>query len=129
MTHPGSGWQTVFSELNLNPRIEIFTTDNDYNHPDDVNQLTKEIHKSSNSSSIWGDVILHNHKFTCQNYFKHSYFIFWYSEFDPKHAEWKAYTNAYPYYRLRTAGMIQYFHKATKSLWNPAPGDLLTFFN
>lgn len=129
MTHPGSGWQELVKTLNSDNRIDVFTTDTVYHHPDDFNYLTKQIHKTSNSASIWGDVILHNHNFTCQNYFNHSYFIFWHSEFNHKHQEWKAYTNAEAYYRLRVAGMIQYFHRATKSLWNPVPGDLLTFFN
>ena len=129
MTHPGSGWQKLFSDLNSYSNIEVFDTNESYRHPDDFGYLTRKIHKNSNSASIWGDVILHNHKFTSQSYFNHSYFIFWHSSFDPKHTEWKAYTNAEAYYRLRVAGMIQYFHRATKSLWNPVPGDLPPFFN
>ncbi len=129
MTHPGSGWQQFVEQLNADPRIEISISDFEYHHPDDVELLVKQPHKTCNSRSIWGDVLLHNQQFTCQSLLNQSYFIFWSSDFDPKHPEWQAYSYAEIYYRLRLSGMNQYFHRATKALWNPAPGDLPTFFN
>ena len=129
MTHPGSTHQHIVDSLNSDPRIEIFQLDQEYHHPDDLKLLVKNPHKSSNSRSIWGDVLLHNHQFTCQSLLTNCHFIFWDSGFDKDHPEWKAYSDALIYYRLRRSGMIQYFHRATKKLWNPAPGDLPTFFN
>ena len=129
MTHPGSGWQKLVDVLNSDPRIEITVTGLEYHHPDDTDYLTRQTHKTRNSAAIWGDVLLHNHQFTCQSLLDHSYFIFLNSGFDASHPEWKAFTDADHYYRLRLSGMSQYFHRATKAIWNPVPGDLPTFFN
>lgn len=129
MTHPGSKWKDLVADLHLIQRIEVYQTGFSYNHPDDADFLTRQPHRMSNSASIWGDVLFHNHAFTCASLLSHSYFIFLDSGFDSCHPEWLSYTDAKIYYRLRVSGMIQYFHRATKSIWNPSYGDLLTFFN
>lgn len=129
MTHPGSGWQKLAEALNKDPRIEIALNNLEYHHFNDVDYLTQQPHKSDNSLSIWGDVILHNHIFTCRTLLKSSYFIFWHSDFDPTHPEWSGYTDAETYYRLRVSGMIQYSRMAAKTIWNPVLGDLPFFFN
>lgn len=129
MTHPGSGWKKLVDVLNSDPRIDVSITGLEYHHPDDMDHLTRQPHKTANSAAIWGDVLFHNHQFTCQSFFNHSYFVFLDAGFDASHPEWKSYTDADHYYRLRLSGMSQYFHRAAKSIWNPVPGDLLTFFN
>jgi hypothetical protein len=128
MTHLGSGWQNTVNILNSDPRIEISMTGLQYHHPDDIDFLTRQPHKSSNSVAIWGDVILHNHNFTCQSLFNDSYFVFLNSEFDINHSEWKGYTDSEIYYRMRLFGMNQYFRRAVKSIWNPKIGDFVEFF-
>jgi len=129
MTHPGSGWQNLVNILNSDPRIEISMTGLEYHHPDDIDYLTRQPHKSSNSVAIWGDVLLHNQNFTCQSLFNHSYFIFLQSEFDVNHPDWKSYTDAFSYYRLRLSGMNQYFRRASKTMWNPVVEEIAALLN
>lgn len=129
MSHPGSDWQNLVKELNLDPRIEISMSGFEHHHIFDVDYLTKQPHKSNNSLSIWGDVILHNHQFTCQSLFKHSYFIFLDSGFKECHNDWKSYSDAENYYKIRLYGMRSYYRRAQKALWNPAFEDINKFFN
>ena len=106
MSHPGSDWQNLVKELNLDPRIEISMSGFEHHHIFDVDYLTKQPHKSNNSLSIWGDVILHNHQFTCQSY-----------------------SDAENYYKIRLYGMRSYYRRAQKALWNPVFEDVTKFFN
>lgn len=130
MTHPGSGWQKFVDVVNTDSRIEVYQTGYEYTHPDDLEHLLRHPHKLSNRMAIWGDVLLHNQSFTCRSLCPHSYFLFWSSGFDAQHPEWTPFgVYAETYYRLRLSGMTQYFHRAAKALWNPAPGDLPAFFN
>ena len=127
MSHPGSGWQNLVDQLNSFNNIEIESMGFEYHYFDDTNQLVSRPHKTSNSLSIWGDVILHNHQFTCETLLNQSYFIFWDNKnFDSD--EWSGYVDTESYYRLRLFGMKRYYEMAQRSLWNPSYDDLVTFF-
>lgn len=119
MTHPASDWEHVFDFLNGISNVQILSTKNQYCFIDDIYKLTNKHHKTDNSLSIWGDVILHNHQFTCDFMFEKSYFIFWHKEFDKCHSDWLQYQDALVYYKIRTFGMKSYYNRCNKALWNP----------
>jgi hypothetical protein len=125
MTHLGSGWEKLSVLLEQCPRIEVFQTGFSYKHPDDVSNLTSQIHRRKSSAAIWADVIFHNKDFVMKrlcNYYK---FIFWSSSFEDcvdelisKHGYNK--NNAENYWRFRIEGMKQYHKRTQNSLWNPS---------
>ena len=118
MTHPGSGYETVVSALNSLPCVEMHHRSVPYRHPDDVFNLFALPHKQNNVLSIWGDVLLHNHLFSCDILYESCFFIFWSTKFDAQHPDWSAYTDAKNYHQYRLAGLKESYNRAKNATWN-----------
>jgi hypothetical protein len=76
ISHEYSGSDYLVRILNNNPRCVIFTSKNQYDHPDSLNWLY-EHHKLSNfSGSVYGDHLLYNYLFSCKYLYSCCRFIY-----------------------------------------------------
>jgi hypothetical protein len=113
MTHLGSGWEALSDALASHPRIDCFHTGMAYDHYDRIEQLVSNSHKDSRSNSLWADIILHNHSFTCKPLINISKFVYLLREPRESLAEIIA-TGKYDmemasrYYRYRLRGLCEY---------------------
>lgn len=124
MTHLGSKWEDLSQILEKDRRIQVYQTGNSYHHPDDVSVLLSNPHKTSNSASVWADVIFYNHDFTMKNMCDHYKFIFWsrpFSECEDQIRKRYGYgkTEAKDYWDYRMYGLNKYYSRCKNSLWNP----------
>ncbi len=128
MTHLGSGWEKLVGVLDKNPNIQVFNTGMSYNHPSDVHYLTSQIHKQSNSASVWVDLIFYNKDFTMKRLTEYYKFIFWTTTLDETNSELtKKYgkSQLVNYYNFRISGISQYCQRVKNPILNP---DLKTNF-
>lgn len=131
MTHLGSDWEKLSAIIEKDNRFNVFQTGNSYSHPEDVKNLTAQIHKRENAASVWVDVILHNKDFTMKLLCDHYKFIFWscpleecIDELVKKH-KYKV-RQAEDYWNYRMAGLRKYYERSPGSLWNPSETDFLS---
>lgn len=76
MTHIGSNWELLVESLEKVPQIHVFNTGKSYHHPDDVRNLTDLVHRRSNSSAVWVDLIFHNKDFALKHLSQYYKFLF-----------------------------------------------------
>ena len=76
ITHLGAQSDTLYEILNANPRIQMATTHTIYRTPMDAVQLTTTDHKLRTTAAIYGDRVLYNHTFCCDQLCKHCKFVY-----------------------------------------------------
>jgi len=111
MTHQGSNWEQLVERLKQDPRFDFFEVDCVYQHPDDLYNLTDQIHKRDNSIAVWATAILHNKDFNCRALAKCCKFVYWATPLPEGVSE--------RYYDYRISGM-KIWHRRTGGLWNPS---------
>lgn len=124
MTHLASGWQKLADTLEECPYLQVYQTNQSYNHPEDVRKLHLLPHKWDGSAAKYVDVILHNKDFSMKRLCEYYHFIFWASTLDDcidelvtKHKYGK--NQAEDYWYVRMEGLRQYHQRNPGSLWNP----------
>jgi hypothetical protein len=111
MTHLESGWEALVDALKQDSRFDFFETDCGFHHPDDLYNLTDQIHRRDNSAAIWSTAIFHNKDFTCRALAKCCKFVYWSTPLPEGVLE--------RYYDYRLSGM-RVWHRRTDGLWNPS---------
>lgn len=112
-THIGSGYDDLFNALDTHPRIDGFKSDMSYDHYDKIEALVSNPHKYNKSNSIWMDLLLHNHSFTCKAIMSICKFVYLMRE--PRESlsaiiatgQYDA-ERAARYYRYRLSGLCEY---------------------
>ena len=122
MSHLGSSSSTLINSLLQDPKIDIFNTNQIYDHYDKIEILTNNIHKRNNSAAIYMEEILHNYRFTCKMLCSLCKFIFIIREpsetlfnirkNNPEYSE----LTAQRYYCFRLRGIYEYICRTPNSI-------------
>ena len=75
-THIGSEYERLQQAMIADSRIDGFNTDVSYDHYDKIETLLSNPHKNNKSNSIWMDILLHNHNFSCKPLIKICKFVY-----------------------------------------------------
>ena len=112
MTHKTSFSDDCKNVILKHPNIDVFLTNKNYNHYDDVIELTSLPHKTNNALSVWCDILFYNSQFTSRELIKHCKFVYLELPADID-----------PYYKWRLSGMKDH-HKKTGGPWVKNLSDL-----
>lgn len=123
LTHVGSDWERLAQALETNPRLHVFSTGQEYHHPDQVKELTRRIHRRSNSAAIWVDVLFNNKDLSLHLVREQYRFVCWDSGWNSCR-DWMRRSGtsesvAERYYACRISAMKEYHRLCPRSLWNP----------
>jgi len=119
ISHLGSGSSQIFNSLIKVPFIDGFRMDISYSHPDDLEILTKNIHKKNDASAVYMDELLYNHSLLSKNLANFCNIIYLIRE--PKSTLNKIITentsysleSAARYYCYRLRGILEYYRKTS----------------
>jgi len=83
ISHFGSDSSNLCKILEKTSKIQWFITNEIYDHPDALLRLTSRQHKIKNSSAIWMEELLDNHRFSHKEIYKFAKFIYFIRDAKP----------------------------------------------
>lgn len=116
MTHLGADWNLLKSILEQNPKMQVFQTDIQYFHHEDLKKLWDHSHRNDNAAAWWADVLVKNKDFASKELAKYCKYIYLVAgpeclpkiNMDP--------VSAAAYYRFRLRGLSQW-HQRSGGPW------------